>query len=300
MPSEFMINSLLHLLMQLSVSVQQLFYGVVLGVVQGISEWLPISSKTQILVVGEYLLKMSFAQAYAFGLFMEIGTIAAAVIYFRKEILSLAMALTKRGTRLDGALLKYVVVSTIVTGIIGAPLYLAVTSLSGYNLGIPMTIVGIMLICDAIIIKYARKKEATAKGRRKLSDMGWFDFIVVGIAQGLAALPGVSRSGATTSTLLFLDIDTGEAFRLSFIDMIFATSAAVVLTLVVSRAEIASSIALIGTLGLAVSIVIATCISLLLIDFLLKIAKRSSIVYLTAALGIIALFGGLIAAISGV
>jgi undecaprenyl-diphosphatase len=288
-------------IMQLSVSSQQIAYGLVLGLVQGISEWLPISSKTQILIVGEYLLKMSFNQAYAFGLFMEIGTIAAAVIYFRKEIWSLVMALLGKGSKLEFALLKYVAVSTIVTGIIGAPLYLAVNSLQGgYNLGIPMLIIGVMLLCDAAIIKYARKKEATAKGRRTLSDMGIKDYIVVGIAQGLAALPGVSRSGATTSTLLFLDIDTGEAFRLSFIDMIFATSAAVVLTLVASHGAIASSIALIGTLGLAVSIVVATAISLLLIDFLLKTAKKSSIIYLTAALGVIALASGIIAALSGI
>ncbi len=82
--------------------------------------------------------------------------------------------------------------------------------------------------------------------------------------------------------------------------MIFATTAAVVLTLIASRGAIASSIALIGTLGLAVSIIVATAISLLLIDFLLKTAKKSSIIYLTAALGIIALVGALIAALSGV
>jgi len=69
----------------------------------------------------------------------------------------------------------------------------------------------------------------------------------------------------------------------------------VALTLIVSRDSIASSIALIGLAGLAVSIIIATLVSLLLIDFLLKIAKKSSIVYFIAALGAIALGGGIIA-----
>ncbi|MGA3020940.1 MAG: undecaprenyl-diphosphate phosphatase [Candidatus Micrarchaeales archaeon] len=274
---------------------QQLLYGAVLGVVQGISEWLPISSKTQILVVSEYLLKLNFSEAYAFGLFMEIGTIAAAVIYFRKEVSSLINAIMRRGSRADNALLKYVVVSTLFTGIVGAPLFLIVDSISGkYNIGIPMLIIGFILLIDAAVIKYARKKEAKSKGRRKLLDMGIKDYILVGIAQGFSALPGVSRSGVTTSTLILLNVDTGEAFRLSFIDMIFATSGAVVLTLIASGSSISSSIALIGISGLAVSIVVATVISFFLIGLLLGIAKRSSIIYFIAALGIIAMLGGII------
>jgi undecaprenyl-diphosphatase len=280
---------------------QQLLYGAILGIVQGISEWLPISSKTQIIVVSEYLLKLNFNEAYAFGLFMEIGTIAAALIYFRKEVFSLINAIIGRGGRAENALLKYVVVSTLVTGIVGVPLFLVVDSVSGsYNISIPMIIIGFVLMIDAVVIKYARKKEATSKGRRKLSDMGIKDYILVGIAQGLSALPGVSRSGVTTSALLLLDVDTGESFRLSFIDMIFATSGAVVLTLIASRGSIMSSIALIGISGLAVSIIVATAISLLLIGLLLGIAKRSSIIYLTAALGIIAILGGIISFIYSV
>ncbi|MDE1810594.1 MAG: undecaprenyl-diphosphatase [Candidatus Micrarchaeota archaeon] len=285
----------------LAVSFQHVFYGVVLGIVQGISEWLPISSKTQIIIVSEALLKLNFSQAYAFGLFMEIGTISAAIIYFRKELWSLIKVIIGRGNKLEWMLFKYVLVSMVFTGIIGAPLYLVVDSITGsYNVGIPMVLVGAVLIIDAIVIKYARKREAIPGNRKKLEQMGLKDYAVVGIAQGIAALPGVSRSGMTTSTLLLLNVDTSEAFRLSFIDMIFATSSAVALTLVASRASISSSIALVGGSGIAISIIIATIISLFLIDFLLKIARKSSIIYLTAGLGVIAILGGILAAIYGV
>ena len=67
--------------------------GIILGIVQGISEWLPISSKTQIIIASTYLIHLTFNQAYTFGLFMEIGTIFAAIIYFRKELYSLIKAL---------------------------------------------------------------------------------------------------------------------------------------------------------------------------------------------------------------
>jgi undecaprenyl-diphosphatase len=280
---------------------QQALYGMILGIVQGVSEWLPISSKTQIIIVATYLLKLSFNQAYAFGLFMEIGTIFAAIIYFRREVLSIIKVLVGKGTSDGVFLFKYVLVSTIFTGIVGGILYLYVDSLKGsYNLGLPMMVLGTVLVCDALFIRYSRSKYSKNRNRRTVSQMGLKDYAVVGIAQGIAALPGVSRSGITTSALLLLNVETDEAFRLSFIDMILATSGAIVLTLAVSRSAVASGIASIGVYGLLISIAIATAISLLLIRFLLDMAKKSSIIYLISALGVIAILGGILTALYGV
>ncbi|AGJ62136.1 putative bacitracin resistance protein [Sulfolobus islandicus LAL14/1] len=104
--------------------------GVILGIVQGISEWIPISSKTQVLIVSSSLLGLSFSVAYSFGLFMEIGTIAAAIIYFRREISGLLKALVRMSSRReDYLLLKFLVIVTIITGLMGVPLYLFVISL---------------------------------------------------------------------------------------------------------------------------------------------------------------------------
>jgi undecaprenyl-diphosphatase len=276
---------------------QQLLYGAILGIVQGISEWLPISSKTQIIIVATYLLKLSFNNAYAFGLFMEIGTILAAIIYFRNEVTSAVMALFGRGGKDGRLMLKYLVISTVFTGVIGCILYLFVDSLEGaYNLGLPMAILGLILIGDAILIRYSRSKHRkNPKAVTKtLSNMTAADCAIVGIVQGIAALPGVSRSGITTSALLLMGVKTDEAFRLSFISMILATTGAVALTLIASRASIASSVALIGTSGILVSIIVATAVSLVFMRFLLDMARRSSIVYLVLALGIIALVGGVL------
>lgn len=279
----------------------QIVYGIILGIVQGISEWLPISSKTQIIIVSTYLLKLNFNQAYAFGLFMEIGTVFAAIIYFRKEVLSIIEVLFKKRNFESWALFKFVLVSTIFTGVIGTALYLAVNSLQGtYNLGLPMLVLGVILICDALFIQYSRSNYNKNKNRKTLSQMSFLDYAVVGIAQGISALPGVSRSGATTSALLLLNVETDEAFRLSFIDMILATIGAILLTIIVSSASIASDIASIGIYGLLISIAVATAISLFFISFLLNIAKKSSIVYLISALGVIALVGGILTALYGV
>lgn len=280
---------------------QKALYGVLLGIVQGVAEWLPISSKTQVIVVATYLLHMPFSEAYTFGLFMEIGTILAAVIYFRKELISILRFLFRQGNAESKSLFTYVLVSMIFTGIVGTPLYLFVDSIQGtYNLGIPMLLLGMVLVGDAVLIHYSRSRHRKMSRRRTLKDMEIKDYIVVGIAQGIAALPGVSRSGITTSSLLLLNAESDEAFRLSFLGSIFATTAAVVLTLVLSSSNVTAAVSTIGMVGLLIAILVSTVISLLLIDFLLKIAKTSSIVYLIAALGIIAIFGGAVAAITNV
>ncbi|TRM81234.1 undecaprenyl-diphosphatase, partial [Sulfolobus sp. D5] len=171
--------------------------GIILGIVQGISEWIPISSKTQILLVSTLILGLSFSQGYAFGLFMEIGTIFAAIIYFRREVYNVILAIVKLGKGGDLKLLVYLIVVTIITGIVGVPIYLFIVNLiTGPVVGIPMSILGLVLIIDGLVIYLSRKKFVP---NRSLKDMRLKDFIIIGIAQGLAALPGVSRSGMTTS-----------------------------------------------------------------------------------------------------
>jgi len=271
-----------------------LIYAAIIGLIQGISEWLPISSKTQIIVSSTYLLKLTFQQAYTFGLFMEIGTIIAAVVYFRKDLVELVRALFNSKNKLQRKLLIYVVVVTLITGIIAVPIYLVADSITGIALGIPMLIVGIILLVDASLIRYSRQKREKGVNSRKLENLSLRDYILVGITQGISALPGVSRSGTTTSAMLLLDVEPDEAFRLSFVAGIFASIGAFGLTLIASRSNVSIAIAGIGLAGIAVAIIVATVVSLFLIDFLIKIASKSKIIYLITALGLIALASGLL------
>jgi undecaprenyl-diphosphatase len=269
---------------------------VIIGIIQGVSEWLPISSKTQVIVSSSYLLKLSFQEAYTFGLFMEVGTIIAAVVYFRKELIEMVQVLSGSKNEAYRKLLVYVVVVTVITGIIGAPLYFVAASVNGIALGVPMVIVGLVLIADAGVIWYSRKKREKGMNSRKLENLTYRDYLLIGIAQGIAALPGVSRSGMTTSAMLLTNVEPDEAFRLSFLAGIFASIGAFALTLVSRHARSNVAVALhgIGMPGLAVAIVASTVVSLFLIDFLIKIAGKSKIIYVTSALGIIAVASGLL------
>ncbi len=214
--------------------------GIVLGLVQGISEWIPISSKTQILLVSSFLLGLGFSSGYAFGLFMEIGTIIAAIIYFRKEFMEVILAILGKGTKNDIIMLKYLLTATVVTGLMGVPIYLFVVSLvKGPVIGVPMMILGTVLIIDGITIFFTRRSYVPKKG---ISELTWKDFVIVGFAQGLAALPGVSRSGMTTSALILLGVKPEEAFRLSFIALIPASLGAIGVTVLFSRHIIANTL----------------------------------------------------------
>ena len=94
--------------------------------------------------------------------------------------------------------------------------------------------------------------------------------------------------------MLLLDVEPDEAFRLSFLAGIFASIGAFGLTLVASKSNVAAAVAGIGLAGIAVAIIVATIVSLFLIDFLIKIAGKSKIIYLITALGIIAMASGLL------
>ena len=271
-----------------------MIYAAIIGIIQGISEWLPISSKTQIIVSSTYLLQLTFQQAYTFGLFMEIGTIIAAIVYFRKELIEMIQVLLGSKNKAHRKILIYVVIVTLITGIIAAPLYLVAESISGIALGIPMLIVGLVLLADAVVIRYSRKRREKGMNSRKLENLTLRDYALIGIVQGIAALPGVSRSGTTTSAMLLLDVEPDEAFRLSFLAGIFASIGAFGLTLVASKSNVAVAVAGIGLAGLAVAIIVSTIVSLFLIDFLIKIAGKSKIIYLITALGIIAMASGLL------
>ncbi|MDE1769616.1 MAG: undecaprenyl-diphosphate phosphatase [Thaumarchaeota archaeon] len=263
-----------------------ILYSVIVGIVQGVAEWLPISSKTQVLLVSNALFALPLAVAYAFGLFMEIGSVGSALIYFRKDVFSLFK---------NRKLLMYLLVVTIVTALIGAPIYLMVerTLQGSYNVGIPMLILGAVLISNGFYIRRSRTNPKIVN----LENMTLKHYVIVGIAQGIAALPGVSRSGMTTSTMLLMGVKPDVAFRLSFLAYIPAAIGAFMITVLFSKTEVKSAVATIDSTGIMIAIASSVIIGLLVISSLLKIAKSNKIYLINFILGAIALTIGTITTI---
>ncbi|MDT7903333.1 MAG: undecaprenyl-diphosphate phosphatase [Caldivirga sp.] len=271
--------------------------GLALGIVQGISEWLPISSKTQIMITSIYALHLTFNQAYALGLFLEVGTVLAALIYFRREVWGILKALVLRGSAYDYMMLKYVIIITVLTGLVGVPLYLTVAeSVRGIGIGLPMIILGLILIADALLIYISRLRYVP---RKRLNELKTWELVLIGAVQGIAALPGVSRSGVTVSTMLLLGLNPEDSFRLSFISMIPAAVGASIVPALFTRHLFHTLISDVNMNVILVSIVVAALVSLVLIDALLRFARSRHIILLTATLGTLAIVSGVLSILTG-
>lgn len=271
--------------------------GVLLGIVQGISEWLPISSKTQVIIVSNLIFGLSFTQGYALGLFLEAGTFIAALYYFRKEVWKVLRALVGRGDDEGRTLLKFLIVVTAFTAVIGVVIYKFVSeSYSGPVLGIPMIALGCVLIGDAILITVARTKYQPTKS---LNDLSLKELVAIGIVQGVAAFPGVSRSGVTVSSMLLLGINPRDSFRLSFLALIPASIGAAGTTLVLSPHQISTAIDAVGVSVILLSIVVAILVGITSIRLLLRAAGSRRIALLTASLGVLAILSGVASILIG-
>lgn len=264
---------------------------------QGISEWLPISSKTQIIIVSTYLFGLDFKQAYSLGLFLEAGTFLAALFYFRREVLDVLKALVGRGSQEGRILLKFLLVVTTITGLVGVGLFLLVSETATTPaIGVPMVILGVVLLADAALIRYAKNRKAPSRG---IMDLTLKDDVLIGIAQGLSALPGVSRSGVTVSAMLLLGLKPEDSFKLSFLALIPASVGAAGVSVLFSDVGLSSVVSAVTVPVIAVAILVAMLVSMVFIRVLLRVAASSRITVLVAALGILAILSGITSILSG-
>jgi undecaprenyl-diphosphatase len=159
-----------------------------------------------------------------------------------------------------------------------------------------MILLGVVLLADAALIRFARDRRVPTKG---IVDLTLLDDILIGLAQGLSALPGVSRSGTTVSAMLLLGVKPEESFRLSFLALIPASVGAALVAVLFSHGGLGSVVATVSAPVIVVAIVTASLVSLLLIRVLLRFAASSRISILVLVLGLIAIFSGITSLLSG-
>tara|TARA_B100000315_G_C14572103_1_gene586115 strand:+ start:1942 stop:2751 length:810 start_codon:yes stop_codon:yes gene_type:complete len=197
----------------------ELLQQLVFGLIQGVIEWLPISSEGFLLLAssnffGNVDLNLFLKQA----LFLHLGTFFAALVYFRKDVLELTKGVLRyneSGTETK-RVLNFLFVATIISGVLG----LAILNFFKFiNIQeIPLTSTSINLfIGSLLIITGFLQLKASSAGYKKTLHLNNKDGIFLGFMQGLAVLPGLSRSGLTISGLLFRNFDETVALKLSFI-----------------------------------------------------------------------------------
>jgi len=206
-----------------------IFHAVVLGLVQGLSEFLPISSSGHLLLVPWLFGWDDFdseATEKAFDVALHIGTIVAAVAYFRRDLAVYVRegiaAITRRNqpTTPEGRVAWLLVLSTIPAALVGA----LFESWIDEQLGTP-TIIAISLIVFGLLLAWADR----SKGTRQVEHYTVRDALTVGAAQALALNPGTSRSGITMTAARRRGFSRDAAARLSFLMMLPVTMGAVAL-----------------------------------------------------------------------
>lgn len=195
---------------------------VILGIVQGITEWIPVSSDGAVTATYTYLFKRPVAEAVRYAFWLHLGTALAATWYFRREIIALLRQFFARRGRLTPKM-WFLLVATVVGGVVALPFLIALDEISTLVGGAAMALVGVFLIVTGLI--QIPRRRAGTRTREQVTTM---DATLTGVAQGLSILPGLSRSAGTIGVLLARKVDAKEAMVLSFILSIPATLAAAV------------------------------------------------------------------------
>ncbi len=175
------------------------FWAAILGLVQGITEFLPVSSSGHLALVEH--LGLGIPGSPLFDVMLHFATLLVVIAYFWKSVFWYA--------KNDPIVLVYVVIASIPTGIIGI---VAKEYFEALRFSPTMICIGLLVTASALSMA------ELAKGATyQLRDMGWFGAFFLGLCQALAISPGISRSGMTISGAILCGMDKEEAFQFSFI-----------------------------------------------------------------------------------
>ena len=241
-----------------------ILHAIILGIVQGLTEFLPISSSGH-LNVFPWIFNWEMLSD-GMDVALHIGTLLALVIFFFKDWINLLKAgykkVVKKEDSKEGKIFWYLVIATIPAGILSLVLDKISEKIIGEDINIQMAIIAITLIVMGILLYIADKK---SKSTTNYENLSLKQSILIGTSQAIAAaFPGVSRSGITMTTARFLKVDRESAAKFSFMLAMPITLAAVIFDL----ANFTFDLAII--LGILASFITGVVVIKFLMDYLKK------------------------------
>lgn len=234
---------------------------VLLGIVQGLTEFLPISSTAHLTLTGRlfHLIDPQHPESWTdFIAIMQLGTVAAVMVYFFPDIVNITKGFFRdlfswgggrgiSGFGPDGRMALLVLIGSLPVGILGFMLKHLIEGSLTKNIGV----IAVSMVVLALLLWLA---ERIASHKRPIESLTWSDAVMVGFGQTLALIPGSSRSGTTITLGLFLGLTREAAARFSFLLSIPAVLASGLYEL--------SKVQAVGELGIA-NLLIATLVSAL-------------------------------------
>lgn len=191
------------------------FTAILLGILQGLTEFIPVSSSGH-LVLAQHFLGIQGETNITFEVFLHLGTLVAVVLYFYKQVWELVISLFSWRRSLDGethrknrCLVSYIIIATLTTMLF----YLLFSGALKAAYGSPLLVACMLAITGGLIFSsdYIRDPSVPA------SNMGVLKSVFIGLGQGLAIMPGISRSGTTIAVSLYSGIKRKDAAQFSFL-----------------------------------------------------------------------------------
>lgn len=253
------------------------------GLIQGIVEWLPVSSKTMITIYFT-VLGIKVQNAYVLGLIANFGSFFAALYYFRVEVVKTIKTLAHPfGSDYYARLLRFLFVATLATGVTGIPAYILVRhAFSSIGGSAAMVVIGILLVFTGFVVRNKEKMVERSQAASVDSSHtpgeddrvpGFGAAVLTGAMQGLAGLPGISRSGMTITPLLWNGFEAREAIRFSFMLDVLALVGAGLVPLLIGHGGTAA-VAQLGLTTTIAMVAVASVVSFLAISTVVRLANR--------------------------
>ncbi|MGM0651369.1 MAG: undecaprenyl-diphosphate phosphatase [Bacillota bacterium] len=250
-----------------------LFEAIVFGIVQGLSEFLPISSTAHIIIT-ELLFGYNFP-GLSFEIYLHFASVFAVMIYLRRELWAvikgflLFFSEKSDSNRTHFMFGVYIIIATAITGSLG----LLIKNLAVDTMKTPPFIAAALILTGSALILIERFKHY---GNRKEDRMTYLDALIVGLAQTIAVFPGISRSGATLIAALWAGLDRDTAVRYSFLLVIPAILGSTIL----AAGDLPGAIwGEIGGGPLIVSFLVSFLFSLAGIVWLIDFLKKGRLLY---------------------
>ncbi|MFB6292573.1 MAG: undecaprenyl-diphosphate phosphatase [Candidatus Nanohaloarchaea archaeon] len=250
---------------------------VVLGALQGVFEWLPVSSEAVISLFMTQVLGSQTVESVNTAIYLHSGTMLAALAYFRDDFFQVLKDVPRcaeefvetREVPWSYSLLNFLFFSTLVSGAVGGGIYFFGIERLPSDPALFALLVGFALLATGVF------KLIGAESDRLAEEAGMRDSVFVGLLQGLAIVPGISRSGSTVFGLFYRDFSSEDAFRLSFLMSVPAIFLAQI------GINLFSGFSL--TPGLLLATGVAFVVGYVSIDAILGIAERVEVAYLCFA-----------------
>ena len=248
------------------------YEAIILGIVQGLTEFLPISSSGH-LEIASYILKTNPSENLMFTVVVHIATAISIIYVFRKDINEIVKGLTQFKKEHVNFVLK-ILISSVPVGVVGVLFEKEVESFFTGNI----VLVGSMLLITAALLFFTYFKKDDSK-----KNISYTDAIAIGLAQALAILPGISRSGSTISMALLLNVNREKATKFSFLMVLVPIFGILILKSIKGFTEISETSNLILFESSYVFGFISALFSgVFACKMMLKIVKESKLIYFSA------------------